>query len=102
MAQIRLGGYSTFIIHVFSSNPYYRSLYLLLAKLLFNIDKLLNVVIDYSKKRLRIKSILSILSNPENFKKDEAFELLEPENKVTSEEIRDFIIDKYKKVFEKL
>lgn len=67
----------------------------------YNIDRLLTQAIEYSKNKLKTKSILSILSNAEKFKKDRDFELLNPKYKVTPEEIRDYIIDQYKKEFEK-
>ena len=41
------------------------------------------------------------MDNAEKFKKDRDFELLNPKYKVTPEEIRDYIIDRYKKEFEK-
>lgn len=66
----------------------------------FNIHKLLDLAIEYSKNKLKSKTILSILSNAEKFKKEENFELLNPKYKVTSLEIRDFIIDKYKEEFD--
>ena len=64
----------------------------------YNIEKLLSRAIKYSKNKLKTKSVLSILSNAERFRKEEEFELLNPEYKVTSEEIRDYIIDSYKKI----
>ena len=68
----------------------------------YNICKLLNMAIEFSKNKLKAKSVLSILSNAEKFNKEIEFELLNPEYKVTSEEIRDYILDQYKKEFEKL
>lgn len=43
----------------------------------------------YSKDKLKAK----------RFRKEEEFELLNPEYEVTSDEIRDYIIDNYKKTF---
>jgi predicted nucleotidyltransferase component of viral defense system len=60
-----------------------------------NINKLLKLVVDYSKNKLKTKSILSILANHEKFKKEMDFALLNPRYKVTSEEIRDYIINEY-------
>lgn len=65
----------------------------------YKINSLLTQAAKYSKNKLRTKSILSILSNHEKFKKDMDFELLNPKYKVTPEKIRDYIIDKYKKEF---
>jgi len=65
----------------------------------FSINKLIDLAIEYSKNKLKQKSILSILSNAEKFKKEEEFELLNPKYKVTSLEIRDYIINKYKEEF---
>ena len=63
----------------------------------FNIIDLLNLSIMYSINRMKLKSILSTLSNYERFKKEEEFELLNPKYNLSSEDIRDFIIDQYKK-----
>ena len=60
-----------------------------------NINKLLKLAVDYSKNKLKTKSILSILANHEKFKKEMDFALLNPRYKVTSEEIRDYIINEY-------
>ena len=68
----------------------------------YNICKLLNMAIEFSKNKLKAKSVLSILSNAEKFNKEMEFELLSPKYKVTSEEIRDYILEQYKKEFEKL
>ena len=65
----------------------------------FSINKLIDLALEYSNYKLKLKSILSILSSAEKFKKDEGFELLKPKFKVTSFEIRDYIIGKYKEVF---
>ena len=65
----------------------------------YNIEKLLSSAIKYSKDKLKAKSVLSILANAERFRKEEEFELLNPEYEVTSDEIRDYIIDNYKKTF---
>ncbi len=62
----------------------------------YKITKLIDLAIEYSRNKLKSKTILSILSNAENFTKEENFELLNPKYKVTSVEIRDYILDKYK------
>ena len=66
----------------------------------YNIERLMSRAINYSKNKLRARSVLSILSNAERFRKEEEFELLNPEYKVTSEEIRDYIIASYKKLLD--
>jgi predicted nucleotidyltransferase component of viral defense system len=63
----------------------------------YKITSLLAQAVEYSKNKLKIKSLLSILSNHEKFKKEMDFELLNPKYKVTPEEIRDYLIDEYKK-----
>jgi len=60
-----------------------------------DIDKLLKLADEYSKNKMKAKSILSILANHEKFKKEMDFALLNPRYKVTSEEIRDYIINEY-------
>lgn len=60
-----------------------------------NIDQLLKLADEYSKNKLKAKSILSILANHEKFKKEMDFALLNPRYKVTPEEIRDYIINEY-------
>ncbi|MEN8156976.1 MAG: nucleotidyl transferase AbiEii/AbiGii toxin family protein [Bacteroidota bacterium] len=64
----------------------------------YNIEKLLSNAIEYSKDKLKAKSVLSILANAERFRKENEFELLNPDYEVTSDEIRDYIIDSYKKI----
>jgi hypothetical protein len=66
-----------------------------------SIVKLINLAIGYSRNKLKTKGILSILSNAEKFRKERDFELLNPKYQVTPEEIRDYVIDQYKKEFEK-
>lgn len=62
----------------------------------YRFTHLIDLAIEYSGNKLKLKTILSILSNPEKFIKDENFKLLNPKYDVTSSEIRDFIIEKYK------
>ena len=62
----------------------------------FKITELIDLAIEYSRNKITLKTILSILSNPEKFKKEENFELLNPKYNVTSRDIRDFILEQYK------
>jgi len=62
----------------------------------FKITKIVDIAIKYSSNSLTLKTILSILSNHENFKKEEDFKLLNPKYDITSGDIRDFILEKYK------
>ena len=68
----------------------------------YNMHRLMPMALEYSKNRLKTKSILSILASAEKFKTDRDFGLLNPRYQVTPEEIRDYIIDQYKKQFENL
>lgn len=63
------------------------------------IHKLIDLAVEYSKNKLKSKTILSILSNAGKFRKEENFDLLNPKYKITSFEIRDYIIDRYKEEF---
>jgi len=62
----------------------------------YRLSHLIDLAIEYSGNKLTLKTILSILSNPEKFIKEENFELLKPKYDVTSRDIRDFILEKYK------
>lgn len=62
----------------------------------FKIAELIDLAIEYSRNKITLKTILSILSNPEKFEKEEKFELLNPKYNVTSRDIRDFILEQYK------
>ncbi len=68
----------------------------------FKITELIDIAIKYSGNRLTLKTILSILSNHEKFKKEENFKLLNPKYDVTSGVIRDFILEKFKEEFSDL
>jgi len=68
----------------------------------YGFSHLIDLAIEYSRNKLTLKTILSILSNPEKFIKEENFELLKPKYDVTSRDIRDFILEKYKEETSKL
>jgi predicted nucleotidyltransferase component of viral defense system len=61
----------------------------------YDIVKIVDLAINYSKEKLKKKSILSIMANAEKFKKELDFELLKPKYSIPPEEIRDFIINQY-------
>ena len=62
----------------------------------YRISHLIDLAIEYSRNTLTLKTILSILSNPEKYIKEENFELIKPKYDVSSVNIRDFILEKYK------